>query len=142
MKFPGSQVVSAYKAALNGNVSYQLTNVPVYSWVPSDKTPPYIYISDFTDFTDFQGTCKDSFGHNTTTLLEIVTAFDGDTGTMKAVNEISDLVIRIIGDGLTLVADFQDVISNVDSFNIITEPVDDQVIIRGLLRMRNEIKEL
>lgn len=142
MKFPGEEVIKAYKNALDGNVTYNAANVPVYTWTPTDEQAPYIYISDFTDFTDTEGTCKDSWGHNTTTLIEIVTRFDGDSGSQLPLNQIADAVIRIIGEGITIAQDFQDVIPNIDSYTVLTDDQRTQLTIKGLLRMRNEIKEL
>lgn len=142
MKFPGKEVIKAYKTALDGNITYNATNVPVFTWTPATEQAPYIYISDFTDFTDFEGTCKDTWGHNTTTLIEVVTRFEGDSGSQLPVNEITNSIIELIGDGITISQDFQDIIPNIDSYNVVTDPQSGQVTIKGLLRMRNQIKEL
>ena len=94
MKDPIKYIRQAMITALNGNISYDGANVPVYGRVPSSASEPYIKIySVQTNETDQNA---DEFITETLTRIEVVTAFDSDSGGELEVNTIVNDILVII----------------------------------------------
>ena len=94
MKDPIKYIRQAMITALNGNISYDGANVPVYGRVPSSASEPYIKIySVQTNETDQNA---EEFITETLTRIEVVTAFDSDSGGELEVNTIVNDILVII----------------------------------------------
>jgi len=93
MKLPTEELQKAYYTALNGNITYNGSNVPVYDAVPESASYPYIRLAEFFVTPD---NTKDTYISNVITQVDVVTAYDGSFGGKKASQNISDQITRII----------------------------------------------
>ena len=81
-KFIRAKIITA----LNGNVSYGGSNVPVYNRVPSDATFPYIRVYSVSTSQIDDNTSK--YNADIITRIEVITRFvadsdrDWETGTL------------------------------------------------------------
>ncbi len=94
MKDPIKYIRQAMITALNGNISYDGSNVPVYGRVPSSASEPYIKI--YSVQTNEADQNADEFIAETLTRIEVVTAFDSDSGGELEVNTIVNDILVII----------------------------------------------
>ncbi len=94
MKDPIKYIRQAMINALNGNISYNGANVPVYGRVPSSASEPYIKI--YSVQTNEADQNADEFIAETLTRIEVVTAFDSDSGGELEVNTIVNDILVII----------------------------------------------
>jgi hypothetical protein len=94
MKDPIKYIRQAMINALNGNISYNGSNVPVYGRVPSSASEPYIKI--YSVQTNEADQNADEFITETLTRIEVVTAFDSDSGGELEVNTIVNDILVII----------------------------------------------
>jgi hypothetical protein len=94
MKDPIKYIRQAMINALNGNISYNGANVPVYGRVPSSASEPYIKI--YSVQTNEADQNADEFITETLTRIEVVTAFDSDSGGELEVNTIVNDILVII----------------------------------------------
>ncbi len=94
MKDPIKYIRQAMITALNGNISYNGANVPVYGRVPSSASEPYIKI--YSVQTNEADQNADEFITETLTRIEVVTAFDSDSGGELEVNTIVNDILVII----------------------------------------------
>ena len=94
MKDPIKYIRQAMITALNGNISYDGSNVPVYGRVPSSASEPYIKI--YSVQTNEADQNADEFITETLTRIEVVTAFDSDSGGELEVNTIVNDILVII----------------------------------------------
>ena len=95
MKDPAFIVRKGLYDILNGNISYDGTNVPVYNVVPNDASYPYIII--YSVSTGQIEDNKTKFISDVETRLEVVTRFSASSGGQlqanKIINSISQLII-------------------------------------------------
>lgn len=94
MKDPIKYIRQAMINALSGNISYDGANVPVYGRVPSSASEPYIKI--YSVQTNEADQNADEFITETLTRIEVVTAFDSDSGGELEVNTIVNDILVII----------------------------------------------
>jgi len=94
MKDPIKYIRQAMINALDGNISYNGSNVPVYGRVPSSASEPYIKI--YSVQTNEADQNADEFITETLTRIEVVTAFDSDSGGELEVNTIVNDILVII----------------------------------------------
>ena len=94
MKDPIKYIRQAMINALNGNISYNGSNVPVYGRVPSSASEPYIKI--YSVQTNEADQNADEFITETLTRIEVITAFDSDSGGELEVNTIVNDILVII----------------------------------------------
>ena len=129
---------------LNGNVSYDGSNVPVFNRVPSTQNEPYIivYSADTTQTnqnqTDFIVECI--------TRIEVVTAFFSDDGGELQVNDIVESILELIKTSTT---DFFDLSSN--NFNVFTSNIngiayseendDEKTYYRAIIDIANRVQQ-
>lgn len=141
MRDTGYQLLKAYKAALNGNVSYNSNNVPILSRIDSGRVTPYIQIGEVTSATDLGYECKDIHSYDCTILIDVYTFFPDASGSPKPSLEIADAILQLIGEGVTIDSGFHETIPVLESSEQITEVNGKQIVIRRLLRMRNQLTE-
>ena len=131
-------------SALNGNITLNSSNVPVYNVVPSSATDPYILITSISNL--IADDIKDSYLNQIITQVEIVTAFDTNTGGQLdanlAMNQITELLVsrntffNLSSDNFKCISAQSDGITN------ITEDTDTQTIYRGILTFSNLVEQL
>ena len=129
--------------ALDGNVVISGSLYPVYNVIPGNVVYPYIYIYSLGN--DSIEDNKSKFISEITTRIEVVTAFDTNTGGQlncnKAVNAITEILISK--------TTFFDLSS--DDFNVynainngityLTEDTETQTIYKGVLSFQNSVEQ-
>lgn len=144
-KYPGVPYLEAFKNALKNNITYPVGGdiVPVYTHpIIEDYQKPYILLHEISVSDDPQGTDRDSYCHDCTITMEVHTWFeDAAKGSQKPMMEITDQIINLVGEGLSISADFYDPIPSVDAIIPLRTPSDGGVIMRNIIRFRNRIKQ-
>lgn len=140
-------VRTAYYNALKGNITLNGNNVPAMDRIKAKQQTPYIKLSTQTAVEGQRGKidCKTQ---DTTILIDIVTAYDGDRGGKQDADIIADQCLEILAP-----EDDADLPSLGDDFRIVQTIVEsdfDQeeaitptsIQIRRLIRFRNTIEQL
>ena len=143
MKDPAQYVRRGLYNVLNGNISYDGSNVPIYNTVPVNATYPYIIIYSVT--TNQIEDNRDNYIADVSTRLEVVTRFaDGDGGQLQAneiINSISQLVVLKSGL-LNLNSDGFNVYSQVnEGITYLTEDAPDHTYYRGILSLSVKLEQ-
>lgn len=117
MKEPIRYIRQKIFTLLNGNVTYDGSNVPVYNRVPSTQSEPYIIIYSVDTAQTNQN--QTDFIVECITRIEVVTAFFSDDGGELQVNDIVESILELIKTSTT---DFFDLSSN--NFNVFTSNIN------------------
>lgn len=139
MKDPALAIRSAYLTSLNGSITLNAANVPVYDRVPNNATEPYVVIADQTETGDSQkGQC---YGVDTTILLDIVTRFKSGGGKRDA-----DIISNQILQKVTLnypdtLPEFKIYHITLENANYLESIEDTSYVVRKLLRLRNFVQQ-
>jgi hypothetical protein len=142
MKLPSKQLQIAYYTALNGNITYGGSNVPVYDVVPQDATYPYIVLADQV-VTD-RPTTKDSYITDVIMQVDVVTGFEGAYGGKSMMYDISDSVIDIIRTRAPYISltGFNLFKSTLDIASVIVNETETHILYINRIRFRHLIEEL
>ena len=101
--------------ALDGNVTVNSANVPIFNRVPSTQSTPFIRV--YSHLMEEIDQNRSSFNTELITKIECITSFEGDDGGEYQLNQIVDQVLEIIRTR-----------SNVDlsteNFNVYTTTID------------------
>ena len=119
--------------------------VPVYNRVPSDASEPYIRVfSVSNNESDFNAT---SFISECVTRLEVVTAFDYDSGGELQSNQIVSSILNLVR---TRSSGYYDLSS--DGFKVITctnggvtyfeDDLEDKTYFRAIVEISNKIEKI
>jgi len=143
MKDPAQYVRRGLYNVLNGNITYDGSNVPIYNTIPVNATYPYIIIYSVT--TNQIEDNRDNYIADVSTRLEVVTRFaDGDGGQLQAneiINSISQLVVLKSGL-LNLNSDGFNVYSQVnEGITYLTEDAPDHTYYRGILSLSVKLEQ-
>ena len=144
MKDPSYSLRKAIYSRLNGNVSYNAVNVPVYNRVEDAAVYPYILLmSEQVTETDQN---RDNYNNDALVTIEVVTRFDSDDGGQKVANIIMNditVLMRTRTSGyLNLSADGFEVYGTVsDGVNQLEEDYTDHYYFRSILTMRFKVGE-
>lgn len=142
MNIPSRLLQVAYYQALNGNVSYGGSNIPVYDVVPKTATYPYILLgSQFVNETNFNQTNRIV---DVVFDVDIVTGFEGGYGGKSQAYDISDDVINLIRQtpGTYLSLDgFKIITTTLDSANILQDLDETHILYINKLRFRHIISQ-
>lgn len=93
MNDPKTLIQTAYFTLLNGNLTYNSVNVPVYDRVPDNAVYPHVAIGHYTSTDDSD---KSSFGENMTVTLHVVDRYINSSGSRKAINSVTGQIKQII----------------------------------------------
>jgi len=141
MNLPNKALQTAYYQALNGNISYGGSNVPVNDVVPKDADYPFIV---FVSQNVVEQPTKDDFGTEIVFELDVVTGFEGSFGGKSQAYDISDDVVQAIrtrtANYLSL-SGFTMVTTTLDSSFILQEDYENYVLYINKLRFRHKIQE-
>ena len=141
MKLPSKQVQIAYYTALNGNVTYNSAEVPVYDVVPTASSYPYIVLGD--QIINDRPSTKDSFITDVTMQVDVVTGFEGNYGGKSQMYDISSDVTDIIRTRVPLsLTGFTMITSTLDLASIIVEQTDTHILYINRIRFRHLIQEI
>ena len=141
MNLPNKALQTAYYQALNGNISYGGSNVPVYDIVPDGADYPYIV---FVSQNTVEDVTKDDFGYEIVFELDVVTGFEGSFGGKSQGYDIAQDVINAIRtrtanylslDGYTMVT------TTLDSSFVLQEDYETFILYINKIRFRHKIQE-
>ena len=130
---------------LSDSISIGGSYVPVYNRVPSDASEPYIRVFSVSNVeSDFNAT---SFISECVTRLEVVTAFDSDSGGELQSNQIVSEILNLVR---TRSSGYYDLSS--DGFKVITctnggvtyfeDDLDDKTYFRAIVEINNKIEKI
>lgn len=144
MKDPSFVVRKGLFDVLNGNISYDGSNVPVYNVVPDNADYPYIII--YSVSTDQIEDNKTNYIIDVDTRLEVVTRFSSSSGGQlqanKIINSITQLIILKTGL-LNLSSDNFNVYSQTNNgISYLTEDLPDHTYYRGVLSMSVKLEQI
>lgn len=141
LQFIRKAILSRLTDAISIGGSY----VPVYNRVPSDASEPYIRVfSVSNNESDFNAT---SFISECVTRLEVVTAFDSDSGGELQSNQIVSNILNLVR---TRSSGYYDLSS--DGFKVITctnggvtyfeDDLEDKTYFRAIVEISNKIEKI
>tara|TARA_R110000765_G_scaffold420137_1_gene524887 strand:- start:205 stop:639 length:435 start_codon:yes stop_codon:yes gene_type:complete len=144
MKDPSFIVRKGLFDVLNGNISYDSSNVPVYNVVPDNATYPYIVI--YSVSTNQIENNQTNYISGVDTTLEVVTRFSSSSGgqlqSNKIINSIAQLIILKSGL-LDLSSDNFNVYSQTnEGITYLTEDLPDHTYYRGVLSMSVKLEQI
>lgn len=145
MKDPIRFVRKAIIDALDGNITYNASVVPIYGRVPSDATYPFVRV--YSVSSDEANQNRDSFNSEVITRVEVVTRFQSDNGGELQCNAIISDCLELLR---TRSAGYFDLAS--DGFNVYTsenggiqyieQDLSDHTYFRAILELSNKIQQL
>ncbi len=143
MKHYQNDILEAFVTLLDGNLTSDGVDYPVYSVMPATKQDFYVLLGSFTSVED---DTKDRFMANVTLDVQIVGRFDKRTYSRKEigiiVNSLKTLVKPTTTSSLDLSPDFNNTILMVDNESTDTSLFDTDKVYRHILRYRMIIEEL
>lgn len=110
--------------------------------VPAEAKKPYVIVSTQTDI---ESSNKSDFGHNTTTLLDIVTAYPlNQTGSSKQADLIAGQILIAINSksDFSISEDFQSVTLKLGDTHKLTGNSPTERIFRRLIRFEQTIRQI
>lgn len=139
-KFIRAKIITA----LDGNVSYGGSNVPVYNRVPSDATFPYIRV--YSVSTSQINDNITAYNTEVITRLEVITRFPGDSGgdlqMNDIMNDIMELLISKTSSAFDLSSDNFKVYSTTnEGVSYVQEDTVDHTYFRAILELGNKIEQ-
>jgi len=142
MNIPSRLLQVAYFQALNGNISYGGSNVPVYDVIPPGADYPFILLgSQFVNESNFNTTRQIV---DVVMDVDITTGFQGAFGGKSQAYDISDQVVNRIrktpGTYLSL-SGFKILTSTLDSANILQDQDETHILYINKLRFRHIISQ-
>ena len=143
MKDPSYLIRKKVFEALNNNITISGTLYPVYNVVPSNVVYPYIYIYSLDANTIEDNQQK--YVQLVTTRVEVVTAFDTNTGGQLncnlAMNEIIQLLISK-ASFINLSSDnFNVYAAESNGITYVTEDTETYTLYRGILSFQNQVEQ-
>ena len=124
--------------------SLNSANVPVYNVVPSSATTPYILITSVSN--SIAEDIKDTYLNEIITDVEIVTAFDTNTGGQLdanlAMNQITQLLVDRTSFFNMASNNFKCISAQSNGVAYISTDTDTETIYRGILTLSNLVEEL
>ncbi len=130
---------------LNNTITSNSATVPAYNKVPRSATAPYIKIYSVSTSEIDQN--KDSYIINCETRVEVVTAFDGDSGGELQVNQITDSVINKLRTRTSGLPDLSDVgfscyTSTIENVQYLEEDLKDRTYYRAVVEISNRVEKI
>tara|TARA_R100000773_G_scaffold44333_2_gene45096 strand:+ start:860 stop:1294 length:435 start_codon:yes stop_codon:yes gene_type:complete len=130
--------------ALNGNVTLDSANVPVYNVVPSSATSPYILITSLQN--NIVQNIKDTFLMQVQTQIDVVTSFDTNTGGQLNANLIMNQITNLLVSRNSFFDlssnNFKCVSSQNDGIAYVTDDTATETIFRAILTLTNDVEQL
>jgi hypothetical protein len=138
---------TAYYNTLKDVIVLGGNTVPVMTRIKSDTMMPYVKLSTQTAVQGPRGK-RNCDTQDTTFLLDIVTGYDGNRGGKEDADTIADQILELLtpdddADLPDLGSDFRIVQTTVEAdFDLEEELPLSKIIIRRLIRLRNQIEQL
>jgi len=142
MNLPSRLLQVAYFQALNGNISYGGSNVPVYDVIPPNADYPYILLgSQLTTETSFNTDVRIT---EVVFDVDVVTGFEGAFGGKSQAYDISEDIINIIrktpGNYLSLTG-YKMLTATLESSLTLQEQDETHILYINKLRFRHLISQ-
>jgi len=80
-------------AKIDGNVTYNSANVPIYNFTPYNQATPFIRIYTTDQIENFYN--SSSYMLEVNIRIDVVTSFDGDSGGELKANQIMSQVLNL-----------------------------------------------
>ena len=130
--------------ALNGNVTYNSANVPVFNRIPTNQASPYIWIYSLSTNEIDQNATK--FMSETITRIECVSKFAGDSGGDLTANLIVNSCLSLLrtrsSGYFNLSANNFNVYGvEIESVNYVQEDGDDATYIKGIIELKVKVEQ-
>lgn len=136
-------LITKYYAALNGNITYNSANVPIYDRVPKNTTFPYII---FQSYTGVDESNKSNYMKEVTVTVQVVTGFDLEQGGKEESDNIADQILQIIRERpdnlLDLSPNFNLINVSVDDTSSYEQTTETHLIVYRNIRFRHKVEQL
>lgn len=136
-------LITKYYTALSGNITYSSASVPIYDRVPNNATFPYICFSSYTGVDESN---KSNYLQEVTVTIQVVSAFDVDTGGKAQSDNIADQIIDIIRERplnlLNLSPNFKLISVSLDDTSTFDELTATHLIVYRNIRFRHKVEQL
>lgn len=136
-------LITKYYTALSGNITYSSASVPIYDRVPNNATFPYIRFSSYTGVDESN---KSNYLQEVTVTIQVVSAFDVDTGGKAQSDNIADQIIDIIRERplnlLNLAPNFKLISVSLDDTSTFDELTATHLIVYRNIRFRHKVEQL
>jgi len=141
MKDPSYAIRKAYFDELDGNLSVNGNNVPVYDRVPDKPPSHYVLIAEQTAVDESSKGC---FGVDATVLLDVVTRFKKGGGKKDADVISNQITQRIIDHESYPDASPEFKIYGVmlENMNTLESMEPSEYVVRKLIRIRNLVQQI
>lgn len=139
MKDPGYEIRKAYFTLLNGSLTLDGNNVPVYDRVPPNVNTPYVVISEQTGVDDSSKGC---WSTDNTILFDVVTRYKSGGGKRDSdviSNQIMELVI--VRYYFPVLEGFKIFGVRLDNLNYLETLEPNNYTVRKLIRVRVYVQE-
>lgn len=142
MNLPSKLLQQAYYTALNGQITYNGSPVPVYDVVPPGTDYPYIVLGPQTVVEENLN--NDTRIMGVTAEVDVVTGFDGSFGGKSQANDIADAIVNRLrktpGNYLSL-SGFLIITTQLDSSLTLQEQTETHTLYVNKLRFRHKIQD-
>jgi hypothetical protein len=144
MKDASLAIRTKYYELLNGNLTLNAVNVPVFSVVPNQSTFPFVIIDTASELPSED---KDTFGVEYIQSIDIVTGYvTGGYGGYADCDLIAGQVKNIVKPSKTtnvfdLGVDFTNIVTIFERGNNVIEQTDTHFIVRRILEFKHIIQE-
>lgn len=136
-------LITKYYTALSGNITYSSASVPIYDRVPNNATFPYICFSSYTGVDESN---KSNYLQEVTVTIQVVSAFDVDTGGKAQSDNIADQIIDIIRKRplnlLNLSPNFKLISVSLDDTSTFDDLTATHLIVYRNIRFRHKVEQL
>jgi len=143
MQSPAQKIKEAVFAALNGNITYQGRDIPVYSVLPKNVAGMYVYIDEVVETNQ---DLKDRFMTEGYFQIQVFTSFNTNAGSQGPVlgisNEVCNLLQPMIGGTLDLSPIFNNAYLYRENISAFSEDDQTRKIERRVLRFRFLVEEI
>jgi len=142
MKDVGFAIRKAYYSKLNGAVSLNASNVPVYDNVPDSANYPYIQVSNVSVVDN---STKDNFNSNCVVTVQVFTGTDGTNYSKADADNITNQVMGLLINRSSLPdasPDFKVITNSLESTTYIESQFDGFYEVRKVIRIRNIVEQL
>ena len=140
MKDPGYEIRKAYFNLLNGNLSLNGVNIPVYDRVPPEEKGHYVVISEQTATDESSKGC---YSLDTTILFDVVTRYKKGGGKKDAdmiSNQITEAVI--VRYYFPVLEGFKIYAVRLDNSNYLETLEPNNYTVRKLIRVRVYVQQI
>jgi len=135
---------TALLTALNGQLTLNNANVPVYDRVPKSIRFPFVVIQ--LNDTNDEARTKDHMLYNSTTTINIITGYEGNFGGQADCDSLADQILQILGNTsasyISLGANFEIVTQRLQGNQVSESQTETHYIVQKSLVLTNIINQI